>query len=230
MVDRKHTSARVPRTGPGRLSNTIGHSLSRGRRNRVPLKQRGGKFARLGLAALLATVAPACNRAPDPDPTGAIFAEFGKRVADYAALRNRLAEGMGPLDETKSQAEIAARAATLAHLIQTARDSAKQGDLFTAEVAAVIATLIKQEYSRRPDSVQETREDQQEELPDFIPRVDSLYPTTYPLATFPPTLLPLLPPLPKEVEYRIVQHYLILRDIEANLIVDFMPRAVPPQG
>ena len=76
----------------------------------------------------------------------------------------------------------------------------------------------------------ETRGDQQEELPNFEPRVNQLYPTTYPLATFPPALLPLLPPLPEEVEYRIVRDNLVLRDIEANVILDFIPRAVPWQG
>ena len=48
-----------------------------------------------------------------------------------------------------------------------------------------------------------------------------------PLATFPATLLPLLPRLPEQLEYRVVQNYLVLRDIEANLILDVMPNAVP---
>jgi hypothetical protein len=60
-----------------------------------------------------------------------------------------------------------------------------------------------------------------------VPEVNQIYPTTYPLATFPPALLPLLPPLPDDVEYRVVQHYLVLRDVEANVIIDFMPNAVP---
>jgi hypothetical protein len=75
--------------------------------------------------------------------------------------------------------------------------------------------------------VLETREDSQDELPDFVPQVNQIYPTTYPLATFPPALLPLLPTLPEYVEYRVVQNYLVLRDIEANVILDFMPNAVP---
>ena len=75
--------------------------------------------------------------------------------------------------------------------------------------------------------MQETREDQQDELPNFVPKVNQLYPTTYPLATFPATLLPILPPLPEALEYRIVQNYLVLRDIEANVILDVMPNAVP---
>lgn len=177
--------------------------------------------------ALLAGLALGCGKRERVDPTAAPIADFLKRVDDYVALRDRLAAVIGPIDETKSQAEITLRAATLAGNIKLERAQAKPGDIFTTEVATVFATLIHQEDSRRPDSVQETREDQQEELPDFIPQVNEIYPTTYPLATFPPKLLPLLPKLPEQVEYRIVQHYLILRDIEANLIVDFMPHAVP---
>jgi hypothetical protein len=179
--------------------------------------------------AVFAVTAVACAKEKRVDPTEAAFTDFAKRVDEYVALRKHLADSIGPLDPTKSQMEIASRARTLANAIITARPAAKQGDVFTPEVAAIMATLIKQEYSRRPASVVETRGDQQEEVPDFVPKVNELYPTTYPLATFPPTLLPILPKLPEVVEYRIVNHYLILRDVEANLMIDFMPHAVPPQ-
>jgi hypothetical protein len=162
------------------------------------------------------------------DPTAEPFAEFSRRVDEYVALHNQVAEKVGQLDETKSQPEIAARAVALGYAIVAARPQAKQGDIFTTEIATVFATMIHEEYSRRPQPVLDTREDTQEELPNFVPEVNKLYPTTYPLATFPPSLLPLLPRLPEEVvEYRIVQKYLILRDIEANIIIDFMPNALP---
>jgi len=196
----------------------------------VLLIERSGKRARRAAwTAFLAGLALACGKQDRVDPTAAPIADFLKRVDEYVALRNRLADAIGPIDETKSQAEITLRAATLASNIKLERAQAKPGDIFTAEVATVFATLIHQEDSRRPDSVRETREDQQEELPDFVPQVNEIYPTTYPLATFPARLLPLLPKLPEQVEYRIVQHYLILRDVEANLIVDFMPHAVPAE-
>jgi hypothetical protein len=183
------------------------------------------------MAILVAAAALGCGKEPyeeRTDPTAAPFAEFGKRVDAYVALRDSLAEKMGPLDETRSQAEIAARATTLASLIKTARDSAKQGDLFTPEFATIVTTLISTEYARRTDSVVEQRDDAQDEVPNFVPAVNMLYPTTYPLATFPPTLLPLLPQVPPDkLEYRIVTRYLILRDVEANLIIDVMPNAVP---
>ena len=46
-------------------------------------------------------------------------------------------------------------------------------------------------------------------------------------ATFPPGVLRQLPALPKPLEYRFVQSNLILRDSEANLIVDVLPDAAP---
>ncbi len=196
----------------------------------MALMQRRGTFRRLGLAGMLASLAVGCGNPPDrADPNEQIFADFTKRVDDYVALRNRLADSVGPLDPTSSQNEIASRAAKLASAITAARPSAKPGDLLTPEAASIIATLIKQEYDRRPARILEARGDAQEELPDFVPQVNQLYPTGYPLATFPASLLPLLPRLPKELEYRIVSTYLILRDIEANVTVDIMPNAVPQE-
>jgi len=207
--------------------------LSITRRKTVAAKLRGSSFVLIAgmsvvLAAGTACKEPESERSANPADT--LFADFARRVDSYVALRERLTDSIGDLDPTKSQVEIAARATALGKAIIAARAQAKQGDLFSPELSAFVATLIKQEYARRPAPVIETRDDQQEELPNFEPQVNQIYPTTFPLATFPPALLPLLPPLPEEVEYRIVRDNLILRDIEANLILDFMPRAVPWQG
>ena len=47
------------------------------------------------------------------------------------------------------------------------------------------------------------------------------------LATMPPSLLAVLPPLPRELEYRIVGRYLVLRDVDASLVLDYIADAVP---
>lgn len=194
----------------------------------MSLRERGGAGIRRSIAVMLLSLGVVgCGTKERVDPTEAAFAEFTRRIDDFVALRNRLADSVGPLDPTGTPAEITARSTKLAQAILTARPNAKPGDIFTPEVATVIATMIKEEYRRRADTVIETRGDAQEELPDFVPQVNSLYPTTYPLATFPATLLPLLPRLPEQLEYRVVGKYLILRDVEANLIVDFMPNAMP---
>jgi len=201
----------------------------------VSLTRRRRAFALLGGWGALLGAGAACGEverreAERANPTTAVFADFARRVNDYAALRRRLTDSIGELDPTRSQAEIAARATALGTAIIAARPRAKPGDIFTPEVAAVLATLIREEHRRRSEPVQETRDDQQEEVPDFTPQVNALYPTSYPLATFPPTLLPLLPPLPEALEYRMVGDYLILRDVEANLVVDLMPGALPAGG
>ena len=175
-----------------------------------------------------AGLSTACRKETSPvDSMADAVGEFTERVDRYVAMRDNLADSVGPLEEEMTQQQIADRATRLATAIQAARPGAKQGDIFTPRAATVFATLIKQEYSRRPPRVREVRGDTQEELPDFVPKVNELYPTSYPLATFPPELLPLLPKLPDVVEYRVVTHYLILRDVESNLILDVMPRAVP---
>lgn len=190
------------------------------------MMRRRGAVVYLALSTSLLAVAGCREPAPDNSMTESVE-EFTSRVNDYVALRNRLADSVGPLSENMTQEQIAARATALSQAILLARPDARQGDIFTPRAASVFGALIEQEYSRRPPRVREVREDAQDELPDFVPKVNQLYPTTYPLATFPPELLPLLPRLPEEVEYRVVNHYLLLRDVESNLIVDFMPRAVP---
>jgi len=57
-------------------------------------------------------------------------------------------------------------------------------------------------------------------------QVNATYPATEPLQTLPPNLLANLPQLPEDVEYRVVGRDLVLRDVDANIIVDFIPNAI----
>lgn len=195
--------------------------------------QRRAVFIRFGVVGLLAALAVGCAKKPPVDRNKEVFTDFSKRVDAYNSLRNKLADSVGPLDPKMSQNEIASRSTKLATAIIAARQGAKQGDIFTPEVSTIMATIIKEEYSRRPKPILNARGDAQDELkdehPNFAPKVNMIYPTGAPLATFPASLLPLLPQLPKDVEYRIVTTNLILRDIEANVIVDVMANAVPDE-
>jgi hypothetical protein len=60
----------------------------------------------------------------------------------------------------------------------------------------------------------------------MVLKVNARYPEAAPLPTVPPNLLASLPPLPKDLEYRIVGNDLILRDVHANVIIDFIPMAI----
>jgi hypothetical protein len=57
-------------------------------------------------------------------------------------------------------------------------------------------------------------------------KVNATYPLDTPLPTTPPQVLMNLPKLPEQLEYRLVGKNLIIRDVEANIIVDFVPNAI----
>jgi hypothetical protein len=58
-------------------------------------------------------------------------------------------------------------------------------------------------------------------------KVNQPYPTTIPLVSAPAKLLAELPMLPEALEYRLVDRYFLLRDRDANLIVDVLPGVLP---
>jgi hypothetical protein len=140
----------------------------------------------LSIIALCLVAIAVRAQPPDVNPTAAALIDFNKRVDDYVALHKRLATKVGVLDETKSPAEIATRERNLGEAIRAARADAKQGDLFGPEVAAIFKKVIQQERRSRSPRVREQRKDAQQEVPAFKPRVNQVYPTTFPLATSPP--------------------------------------------
>lgn len=58
-------------------------------------------------------------------------------------------------------------------------------------------------------------------------RVHADYPAGRSIPLMPTCLLIALPRLPPELQYAFVGRDLILRDVHAGLIVDFVPRAIP---
>src|SRR5205814_1532560 len=140
---------------------------------------------------------------------------------------SRSAICFGALDPTKSPKQIADRETALGQAMRAARPNAKPGDLLAPDVAATVRTIVYNEFAHRSQAALRNREDAVDEVPAFTPEVNQIYPSTYPLATFPPGVLRQLPPLPKPLEYRFVQRTLIIRDSEANLIVDVLPAAAP---
>ena len=57
--------------------------------------------------------------------------------------------------------------------------------------------------------------------------VNARYPDTVPLTTIPPQVLQTLPELTEDLEYRFLGDALILLDVHAHLIVDFIEEVFP---
>jgi hypothetical protein len=88
--------------------------------------------------------------------------------------------------------------------------------------------LLAPELKSGTREAQQTKEQIKEDGPTAVQlTVNATYPAAQPLSTVPPNLLAKLPQLPKDVEYRIVGKHLMLRDVDANIIVDFIYNALP---
>jgi hypothetical protein len=158
---------------------------------------------------------------PDSGP----FKEFSDAVQQYLAVRAGADQKVVSLKETDDPAKISAREKALGIAIAEARPDAKQGDIFRPSAVPEFARIVRADFGKRSPA---DRTAVLEEVPLRVPpKLNEPYPTELPLATVPPTLLSRLPTLPPELEYRFLGRHLILRDIRANLIVDFIPDIVP---
>ena len=156
---------------------------------------------------------------PRVNPQASAIADFSKRVTAYVDLTKRVTEGVPPLKRTDDPSEIALRERALGDAIRAGRAGARPGDILTPESARVFRRVIKNDFRHRPRQGQKVMLD---EIPHFHPKVNQTYPSAWPLATFPATLLVELPALPEGLEYRLLSEALILRDVKANIIVDFI--------
>ena len=53
------------------------------------------------------------------------------------------------------------------------------------------------------------------------------YPPTLPLVSVRPRLLSALPMLPETLEYRLIDRYFLLRDRDANVVIDMLSGVLP---
>jgi hypothetical protein len=184
----------------------------------------------LSAVALTALVAGASGLAAQSQPVNPQALElknFRDHVDEYVKLREKVRAGMPKLKETSDPAEITRREHALGNAVRAARAGAKQGEVFTPEVCRILRETIRDNFRRRPPNESHAA---LASVPETPLKVNDTYPSSIPLATVPPTLLAQLPPLPDGIEYRLVGNRLILRDIDANLVVDFIPDAVPKPG
>jgi hypothetical protein len=182
-------------------------------------------YCLVATALLAATLAASAAAQPQVNPTAAAVNAFQHRVESYVKLHNQ-AEGRVPnLTETGDPKKIASREAALGEAIRSLRAEARPGDIFCEEFRPVLLQLIRDDFASR--SATDRRALIQELPAKFQLAVNMTYPTTLPLVTVPAKLLNALPRLPEILEYRILGRHLLLRDVKANIVVDFVREAVP---
>ena len=153
-----------------------------------------------------------------------LVADFQQRARKYLDWRQKTA-GKPPSPSDSPEKIVAARR-ELANKIRVARAGAQQGQIFIPEVAVYfrhqIAVTLSGPSGRRVLTSLQHSEPTSMQL-----QINQSYPEQVALQSTPPTLLANLPELPKGLEYRILGRELILRDSDANLVVDYVPNALP---
>lgn len=157
-----------------------------------------------------------------------LVVDFQNRVDAYMKVRKRAQSDVPALKPTDSSEDIAEHKRHLLHKIREARPHARQGTVFTPQVSDLFRRLIAADL-RGPDAEQ-VRASLRRAAPvsPLSLRPNASYPEGLPLQSTPPSLLLDLPRLPQGLEYRIVGRDLVLLDVDAGLIVDYLPRALPP--
>lgn len=152
---------------------------------------------------------------------------FQERITAYAALHRRVAEGVPALGPSESIRSILRARAALASGIRAARPDAREGDIFTPAAADAVRGLIAKALTG-VDSEAFLRDlyEEQDVLPGYRPRVHDTYPE-WATHEVPIVLLERLPLLPRPIQYRLVDHALVLWDGDADLIIDVLPDAIP---
>jgi hypothetical protein len=171
---------------------------------------------------------PAQNPAPDLKSPG--FQEFSDRVQKYVQLHKSVEATLPKLKATNEPELIVAHQKMLARKIKAARAHAKRGDIFTPAAKEDFVKAIFSEFQGPQASHAKATINQGAPLRKVHLHVNEIYPESIPYTSVPPTMLQKLPKLPEEVAYRAVSSDLVLLDVKANLVVDYLREVLPVEA
>jgi hypothetical protein len=158
--------------------------------------------------------------------------EFNDRVKKYVELHKRVKASLPPMKTTPDPTKIAVHEAAMDAALREARAGAQQGDIFIPAIQPYFIQLVRGELkgaagAQAREMIKDGNPKLEGDPAKISVKVNGMYPGDAPLSTVPPDLLRKLPQLPPELEYRFVGRHLILRDVAANLIVDYILNAAP---
>ena len=146
------------------------------------------------------------------------------RTKTYLDLRKNVAgnsarQGDSPSAITSAQSE-------MANKIRVARAGVKQGNIFSPRIAVYMRKQIAKALAG-PHGRDIRASLHRSEPVNIQLQINQSYPDDVPLQSTPASLLLALPELPKGLEYRLLGSELVLRDADANIVVDYIPHALP---
>jgi hypothetical protein len=169
-------------------------------------------------------------QSPPPDLKAPGFQEFSDRVQKYVQLHKSLEATVPKLKATNEPELIVAHQKILARKLKAARAHAKRGDIFTPAAKEAFVKAIFSEFQGPHAPNAKATLKQGAPLKKVHLHVNEIYPESIPYTSVPPTMLLKLPKLPEEVAYRAVSSDLVLLDVKANLVVDYLPGVIPVEA
>src|SRR5919204_5409483 len=194
---------------------------------------------RMTVAAAFLSIVCACGptmppttapKQPDPtfDPFREVLQQYTEQTQPY---RKQAAQAQ---ESTPGKATPTAAAATavrtrqndLANALRTKlRPNARHGELFTPAIGDALRHQIAAAFdSPKRDLL---LDDMAEQLTTPAPTQTARINQRLEAPRIPPRLAELLPPLPKQLEYDFTDRTLVLRDVDADIVIDYLPDAFP---
>jgi hypothetical protein len=172
---------------------------------------------------------PSVPQGPVPDNSGeqATLNEFKARIDQYYELHKQAEAKLPKLPTEATPQQIDHNQRELGRLISEARAGAKQGEIFTPAMETLLRKHLARIFNNPTDGAA-VKGSVMDENPSGVTLViNGRYPDNVPISTMPPDLLQILPKMPEEFEYRFVGRHLVVLDVHAHLIADFVTNAIP---
>lgn len=179
-------------------------------------------------SSLIAPSVLPCNaqQAATSSSNQKVLSDFIKKAKDYVNREHMLAQAQ--MKPTSDVAKLQQQRKQLRDAVQQSRPNARQGDFFTADTAAAFRNILTKLLNGSDGKKIRASLDHAEPGAPAEFKVNGEFPNQngQPIQSVPPTVLKVLPELPKGLEYCIAGKTLALRDAAANMVVDYLPNAL----
>lgn len=157
------------------------------------------------------------------------LATMNDRLREYVDLHIKIEGELPKLPDDATPQQIDQQQRELEVRIRQARASARPGDLFTADARPVILRLLAQVFGGPQGKALKASimDENPTDLDKYKLAVNARYPDSVPVTTVPLDVLQTLPKLSEDLEYRFVGDALILLDVHAHIIADYIENALP---
>ncbi len=180
----------------------------------------------VSFCAAISVFSPQATPKTGPPTEQAALAQFNAAIAEYLAMRRRLTDEITPPVPNSTAVELNNASDALAAAILRSRQGARVGDLFVPPATPAFKRVVEEIIrSQNLGPVLAAIDDEEPVV--RAPKLHLRFPGAAQMASMPASLLAALPVLPKELEYRIVGRALILRDVDAALVIDYIPDLIP---